>query len=58
MSISKEPNAPRCVWCGTYGSPANFVIVFEAVEGNALSECEWCGTQEWFRRKASNGKED
>ena len=29
----------------------------EQEEGNALSECEWCGTQEWFRRKASNGKE-
>jgi hypothetical protein len=55
MSIS---NDPRCFWCGTYGSPANFVIVFETEEGNPLCECEWCGKQEWFRRKASNGKED
>jgi hypothetical protein len=50
-------NDPRCIWCGTYGSPANFVIVFETEEGNPLCECEWCGKQEWFRRKASNGKE-
>jgi len=55
MSINNEP---RCIWCGTFGSPANFVIVFETEEGNALSECEWCGTTEYFRRKASNGKED
>jgi hypothetical protein len=58
MSINNDPDAPRCFWCGTYGSPANFVIVFEAVEGNALSECEWCGSTEYFRRRASNGKED
>jgi hypothetical protein len=55
MSIS---NDPRCIWCGTYGSPANYVIVFETIQGKALSECEWCGTTEYFRRKASNGKED
>jgi hypothetical protein len=48
---------PRCIWCGTQGSHANKVIVFVQDDGSVLSECEWCAGHEWFRRKASNGKE-
>lgn len=47
---------PRCIWCGTGGSYANRVIVFEQNDGSYLSECEWCSSTEYFRRKASNGK--
>jgi hypothetical protein len=58
MSINNDPDAPRCFWCGTYGSPANYVIVYEINWfGKPLSECEWCGGTEYFRRKASNGKD-
>jgi hypothetical protein len=52
MSISNDPS---CIWCGTFGSPANYVILY--VDGEtALAECEWCAGHEYFRRKASNGK--
>lgn len=49
---------PHCIWCGTGGSYANRVIVFVQDDGSTLSECEWCGQNEYFRRKASNGKQD
>lgn len=53
-----EALEPRCIWCGTHGSYANKVIVFLQDNGSVLSECEWCAGHEWFRRKASNGKQD
>lgn len=53
MSINKDPS---CIWCGTTGSPQNFVLIYLQEEGSDLHECEWCATSEWFRNKASKGK--
>jgi hypothetical protein len=52
---NQEIQDPRCAWCGTGGSLQNRVIVFMQDDGSCLSECEWCASTEYFRRKASNG---
>lgn len=52
---NQEIQEPRCAWCGTGGSLQNRVIVFVQDDGSCLSECEWCASTEYFRRKASNG---
>lgn len=58
MEDEGPAEALKCIWCGAKGTWRNQLHVFATAIGNPIAECEWCYSTEWFRRKASNGKQE
>ena len=49
---------PRCVWCGSFGGYANRLMIHMAEDKleSMIAECDWCWSNDYYRRKAANGK--
>jgi hypothetical protein len=49
---------PRCVWCGSFGGYANRLTIHMAENGldSMIAECDWCWSNDYYRKKAANGK--
>ena len=49
---------PRCIWCGSFGGFANRLMIHMAENrlDTLIAECDWCWSNDYYRKKAANGK--
>lgn len=48
---------PRCIWCGSFGGYANRLTIHCSDDINySIAECDWCWSNDYYRKKAANGK--
>jgi hypothetical protein len=53
-----EDDRPRCIWCGSFGGYANRLTIHMAQDDlkSLIAECDWCWSNDYYRKKAANGK--